>query len=188
MCGLHPYNPAQTVPFTPTVYVCGLERAPRPAQLLLLLSKLEHGLGVARGGGGMHRRQPLCTRLCSTLCRLVVGPVSCTHALAHGCLVGRQGFQVAEVRTCGRRQAADTAGGRADVAQRCTRSAGGCGASERQHAGREQKGRPGLHPVRSGPPSDRLHLKSLATPSRVHLAMNQARLCTHPVGREGTER
>lgn len=78
----------QPVPLTLTVYICGLERAPRPAELLLLLSKLEHALGVARGGGGMHRRQPLRARLCSTFCRLVVGPVGCTHALAHGCLDG----------------------------------------------------------------------------------------------------
>lgn len=66
-----------------TVDVCGLERPPRPAQLLLLLSQPENCAGVTRGGGGMHGREALRRRLCRPLFRLIVWSVRSADALAH---------------------------------------------------------------------------------------------------------
>lgn len=158
----------QPVPLTLTVYICGLEGAPRPAELLLLLSKLEHALGVARGGGGMHRRQPLRTRLGSTLCRLVVGPVGCTHALAHGCLDGGlSGGWSPQVR----RRAA--AGGRYHWWRRCCCQAVHEICRQRwcfRTSGRGQgaEGRPGCtgaRPARRQPASEK-PCESLARPFR----------------------
>ncbi len=113
-----------------TVDVCGLERPPRPAELLLLLSQPENCAGVPRGGGGVHGREALCCRLCRPLFCLIVWPIGSADALAHrGWLSGLEsGVRLASPASWLASPTAAKGGGAAAGGRYCRRV---CGCSER---------------------------------------------------------